>query len=359
MGTVKGEYIAVKELYGNMDGVVSVAAGLKYNTQVGRRALLNGVIKYDHWITTLSAENFNAPASGGEVKDLVSVQSYGEDVMSEKHNLKVTFSPSTISVNSGTSSKAINVVVTQEGSNNQLNLVCTQAAAADVYTLSHTLNVGTPSAKGGYVQVSVSWTKYKNGSYYTSGTSYPSDISGYASISGAYASGSKVYIPNAGTTTSQPTAYTITSYTFTADGQTYSESGNKAIKLGYNSYYTEYKNYSVSLVSTSDYVAASNELAYITASASKEKYITYDSGSSTYSGTESSKVTLTSSYGLFYSNGSYLSSVTVSSGTQVLFNPNENESSSNRTISVVGKNYDNTSVSKTLNLTQYAAEYYL
>lgn len=210
---VEGEYIAVNELYGNMVGTASVSKGILYNGNVGRRVLLNGIIKYDHWITTLSAEDFNMSAEGGYVSNFIKAESYGLDCKNVKHDMEVSYTPDFIQANSETSSKTHSIEVKQTKTNKVLNVTCTQAAASITWTVEASLSVGSASANGGYVSTSVSWVRYRNGVRYDSGTVTPSSISGYSNGGyDSYISGTSVYVPNAGTTTSQPIVFTITGY---------------------------------------------------------------------------------------------------------------------------------------------------
>lgn len=356
---VEGEYIAVNELYGSIDGNrTSIAKSLMYNNKQARHAVLGGVVVYDHWITTLEAFDFTATANGGNVKDLIEVSSYGLDYKNARHDMDVTFEPSVISANSSTSSKAHSVEITQNNTGKKITVTCTQAAASITWTIEATLYVGSASAKGGNVSTSVSWVRYKNGVRYDSGTTTPSSISGYANGSyGSYITGTSVYVPNAGTNTSQPTVFTITGYSFYVDGEKYDRSTTTYVKLGYNTYSTQYRYFTVTLTPDTKYVASYNESVGITAEATKDAYRVYTSGSESYLGEYTSDINLSSSYGTFYRNGSNVTSTTVSSGTKVIFTPYENTSSSDRTITVVGKNADNTSTSKTLSITQYKANY--
>lgn len=283
---VEGEYINVNDLYGSVtDGSGGKIKGMSYNSSKARYAEINGIVKYDHWLTVLEAFNTDIPAKGGYVTDLLEVTSYGTDYRDVKHQMKdsgdLSFSKTYISENTSTTSTVSHdITITQVKTGKSITVTLTQAKAEEVkYTLEHTLNVGTPSAKGGWVQVSVSWTRYKNGSYYDSGTAYPS-ISGYASVDGAYASGSEVYIPNAGTNTSQPTAYTITSYSFTVDGEEYEESASKRIYLGYNYITDTSTKYSVSCGSASiDSIANTGGTFSFTATCQSRETTTYYSGS--------------------------------------------------------------------------------
>ena len=356
---VECEYIAINELYGSIDGHrTSIAKSLMYNNKQARHAVLEGVVVYDHWITTLESFDFTATASGGNVKDLIDVSSYGVDFKNIKHDMDYTLEPSVIPANTSASSKTHNVEITQKNTGKKISVICTQDAAAITWTIEATLSVGSASAKGGNVSTSVSWVRYKNGVRYDSGTTTPSSISGYANGSyGSYITGTSVYVPNAGTNTSQPTVFTITGYSFYVDGEKYDRSTTTYVKLGYNTYSTQYRYYTVTLTPDTKYVASYNESVGITAKATKDAYRVYTSGSESYLGEYTSDINLSSSYGTFYRNGSNVTSTTVSRGTKVIFTPYENTSSSDRTITVVGKNADNTSTSKTLSITQYKANY--
>lgn len=356
---VEGEYIAINELYGSIDvHRTSIAKSLMYNNKQARHAVLGGVVVYDHWITTLEAFDFTSTASGGNVKDLIDVSSYGVDFKNVKHDMDYTLVPSVIPANTSTSSKAHSVEITQNNTGKKITVTCTQAAASITWTIEATLSVGSASAKGGNVSTSVSWVRYKNGVRYDSGTTTPSSISGYANGSyGSYITGTSVYVPNAGTNTSQPIVFTITDYSFYVDGEKYDRSTTTYVKLGYNTYSTQYRYFTVTLTPDTNYVASYNESVGITAEATKDAYRVYTSGSESYLGEYTSDINLSSSYGTFYRNGSNVTSTTVSSGTKVIFTPYENTSSSDRTITVVGKNADNTSTSKTLSITQYKANY--
>lgn len=357
---VEGEYININELYGSVDKQsISKTTGIWYNNKKARRAVYNGIIRYDHWITTLIANNFDAPAEGGIVKDLINVESYGTDVMGQNHEMtNLTFDPNTIPINTTTNTVKRNIKITQVDTNKYVIVECSQAAASITWTIEATLSVGSAHAKGGNVSTSVSWVRYKNGVRYDSGTTTPSSISGYANGSyGAYITGTSVYVPNAGTNTSQPTVFTITDYSFYVDGEEYDRSTITYVKLGYNTYSTQYRYYTVTLTPDTKYVASYNESVGITAEATKDAYRVYTSGSESYLGEYTSDINLSSSYGTFYRNGYNVTSTTVSSGTKVIFTPYENTSSSDRTITVVGKNADNISTSKTLSITQYKANY--
>ena len=304
---VEGEYIAINELYGSIDGHrTSIAKSLMYNNKQAMHAVLEGVVVYDHWITTLEAFDFTATASGGNVKDLIDVSSYGTDFKNINHDMDYTLEPSIIPANSSTSAITHEVKIRQINTGKELTVICTQAAAAITWTIEATLSVGSASAKGGNVSTYVSWVRYKNGVRYDSGTTTPSSISGYANGSyGSYITGTSVYVPNAGTNTSQPIVFTITDYSFYVDGEKYDRSTTTYVKLGYNSYTTSTQ-YSVSVSSASPYTISANGGSFsVTATCKQRAKYTYSSGSTTYGEYSDASARVT------YSNG--VSSVSTSS----------------------------------------------
>ena len=352
MGTIKGEYIAVKDLYGNWSGAGSVAIGLMYNTKVGRRALLNGIVKYDHWITTLTANDFAATAKGGNVKDLVAVESYGEDVMNVKHDLEVTFEPSVIAENKESNKKTINIVATQKGSNQKLNLVCTQEAGAEVITISVTnVSASTISASGGYSTVTISWSLYKNGVFYKSGTSNPNTIYGSSSY-GAYVSGNQVYMKSAGTSyySSARTVFTISSMNFYADGKLYEYNSSVVVKQQANVYSGSIYDISASTSSTS--VPSSGGTFYVTAEC--YYYNTLTSGSTDYDNPVATQANVE------YSNGVYNVSPSSFTGrTTIQVDVLENIMSSTRYPKIIVRSKDLSSAYDSVQLPQSGVTYQL
>lgn len=374
MAEVKCEYIAVNELKASAKD----AKKMMFEGQNIRIAWAEGKRVWDVWEAKLSASNFSVPSTTTTLtKALLNLKSYGTDKLGAKHDMEYTISPTSISANTSTSSRTQSVTIRQTKTDKSIIVTATQAGRVAQSTTYGTpsvtsTSISTVPASGKVTRyLTVYWsqtktTTYDNGttSYTTvTGSSTANITSGSANnSSGAYISGGGVYVPSAGTTyyTSQRTAYTISHFTYTANGvnsgtvqrtvYVYQDANTRSI---------QYKNYSVSLYTNTTNVGAYNDSVSITAYGSKELHYVYASGSSEYSSTENSSVTLSSSYGQFYRNGSYVTSTTVSSGTQVTFMPYENESSSGRTITVVGKNYDSTTTSYTLTLAQSAAEYYL
>lgn len=278
MAKVEGEYISVNELFGNKSGSASGIKGLRYNGVVERRAILNGVIKFDHWYTTLSAsDSFSIGASGGNVASYISVESYGVDVNGEKHDVGYTFSPETISANSSESSKNGSVIVTQKGSGKFVSVSYKQSGVSVNWTVSASVRVGVAPASGGWMDVTVDWVLYRNGSYYTQGSSTPSSVY----MDNSYQSSSQVYVPSAGTEdfSSEHTIGYITSCIFYADGKYFDESFYTAVRRAKNMPSRSWGAYELSISSSKSSFPSSANSATITVDCKQNYTDTWDSGS--------------------------------------------------------------------------------
>lgn len=378
MISASGEYIAVNTLWGTLAGRTTLSAptSIQYESTAVKR--IYGVdssgamsIVWDVWTASISASDISMTSSGGYVSNLISVESYAVDAEGGKHTLGYTLSKDYISPTTSTSTTTHTITLTQEGSGEQISITVTQAGR-----VSSSVSYGTPTvtstsistvaASGGTKYLTVYWSQTKTTTY-DNGTTSSTTVTGNSTAtvtsgsannsSGAYISGGGVYVPSAGTTyySSQRTAYTITAFTYTANGKSATASRTVYVYQSANTYTTSYKNYAVSLTNKgTGYVAAYDETVSISVSSTKEKYYTYTSGASTYVSTESCNAKLTSSYGSFYSGGTYVTSVTVADGSTVTFMPYENTGSS-RTISVKATNSDSSSATYTLNITQNAA----
>lgn len=150
-------------------------------------------------------------------------------------------------------------------------------------------SIGTASAKGDTLGLSVTWVQtstilYDNdttgaGSTYN-GTSIATVTNG-SGIEGAYISGGKVVIPSAGTTPyeTERTAYTITGYTYAAQSGTWDGSGSIAVKQSANKKKetgTEYRVYYDSL-SGSPISNTGGTFSFVAHCESRKLYI-FDSG---------------------------------------------------------------------------------
>lgn len=203
------------------------------------RAYYGNQLIWDVWRTTLSANDFNIISKGGNVSDYTTVESYYLDALDNKNNLAYTFNPSSIGTRLETTSTTHNVKVTQTATGKSITIKATQAGA--VYTTSSTITTTQVAAKGGNSTVTVSWTLYKDGEVYKTGTSTPTSISG-TDVSGdnitCTVDGVTVKVPSAGKTTysNARTVFNVMSWTFVADGKTFTGSGKVAVTQKANSY---------------------------------------------------------------------------------------------------------------------------
>lgn len=233
---VEGEYINVNDLYGSVtDGSGGKTKGLSYNNSKVRYAEINGIVKYDHWITVLEAFNTDIPAKGGYVTDLLEVTSYGTDYMGVNHDMAYTIDPTSISANTLTSSKSHTVTIKQTDTGKSVSVTATQAGRVATKTTYKTptvtsTSISTVPASGNVtMKLTVYWSQVKETTYDNDTTSTET-VTGNSAATvtngssgtgvGAYISDGGVYVPSAGTTyyTSQRTAYTISEFTFTANG---------------------------------------------------------------------------------------------------------------------------------------------
>lgn len=296
MAKVEGEYIAVNDLFGNKSGSALEVKRLRYNGVVGRRAVLNGVIKFDHWYTTLSASDFSVNSSGGNVASLASISSYGVDVENESHDLGYDLSQETIGANNTSSSKTHSITVTQRGSGQSLRITATQAARkysyTDYYSPSVTsVSIGTFAASGNETKyLTVYWTQsyrtyYDNGSYTsgtTSGSSTATITSGSANnSSGAYINNGGIYCPSAGknTYTSERTVYAISDYYFYANG-VYGSGGGVYVSQSANTVTTSTGSLALSVSSSVSKFSSSGGSATISYQSYKPYTKTWASGAS-------------------------------------------------------------------------------
>lgn len=230
-------------------------------------------------------------------------------------------------------------------------------------------SIGTASAKGDTLELSVTWVQtstilYDNdttgaGSTYN-GTSIATVTNG-SGIEGAYISGGKVKIPSAGTTPyeTERTAYTITAYIYAAQSGTWDGSGSIAVMQSANTRSIYYGNYKVSLSSSRDSLNPTSDATTITVTSTKESYYRYASDSEQTIGIVSCNANLSTSDGQFYINGTYSTSATLANGGTVTFVPNANETIDDRILSIKAVNADSSSTSYTLNIKQMKAEFEL
>lgn len=235
MATVTSEYINKN----NLKVSSGTPSQLNYGSTKIYRAYYGNQLVWDVWRTTLSANDFNIISKGGNVSDYTTVESYYLDALNNKNNLAYTFNPSSIGTRLETTSTTHDVKVTQTATGKSVTIKATQAGA--VYTTTSTVTTTQVEAKGGNSTVTVSWTLYKDGEVYKTGTSTPTSISG-TDVSGdnitCTVDGVTVKVPSADKTTysSARTVFNVMSWTFVADGKTFSGSGKVAVLQKVNTY---------------------------------------------------------------------------------------------------------------------------
>lgn len=353
MAKVEGEYTAVNDLYGNKALGVK---GLKVNGLVGRRVVLNGVIEYDHWYTTLKASDFSVGSSGGTVASLASISSYGTDVLGDRHNLEYDLSQEKIGANNTSYSKTYSIAVTQRGSGKSVSITATQAARKYSYTEYDTpsvssVSIGTFAASGNETKyLTVYWTQsyrdyYDNGSYTsgtTSGSSTATITNGSVNNnSGAYISNGGIYCPSAGknTFTSARTVYTISSYYFYANKE-YGSGGTVYVSQSANPVTTSTGSLVLAISSNVSTFASSGGTATISYQSYKPYTNTWASGASE-SGETKISATLSTTYGtLGASSVSGIGSTTLTVG-------NDTGEGTTATIAIKAEN-----TTKTVSITQ-------
>lgn len=296
------DYIRTNKLKAALGSTGKDPSQIRYGSSKIYRLYYGNSIVWDVLRTTFSASNFSIGASGGDVASNSSVTSYGINALGTKESLGWTCSPTTISANSSTSSKTHTIKYTQSGTGDTTTATCTQAASAVVnWTVSASASVGTAPASGGWMSVTISWTLYKNGDYYTSGTSTPTSV--YMDYS--YQSASQVYVPSAGTTfySSAHVVGYITSYSFSADGHSFDVNDYYAVYRAANTSSRSWGAYTLSISSSKSSFTSSASTATITVGLTRAYTDTWTSGA-TESGTTSvsDTVTLSTTYGTLSSS---------------------------------------------------------
>lgn len=326
MASATSTYIAANTLWCAKEGdsALSAPKELMWVDSLGdahtpRRAYLEGKVVWDVWATLLSVSDFSVPAT--KVTSLASyagIQSYGTDAEGGKNTMAYTISPSSVDANTTSQARTFFVTVTQTATGKSLTVTATQAANAVssiVYGTPSVTSVSASSvaASGGTSTLTVGWSQTKT-TYYTNGSSASETVTGYSTatvtagsgLSGTAISSGKVSIPSAGTTTytGSRTAYTITAYSFKANGITRSISGSSiTVSQSQNSVSYAYSTPSLSL--TYGTVSAAGATASFTLTYSQTRTNSYTSGVNPTTTPLSGTIAKTATSGV------YVSSVTV------------------------------------------------
>lgn len=337
MATATSQYIKINELYGKKEGSTTLSAAkavYKGSTSI-KRMWAGSKVVWDVWDTTLSANNFTIPASGGAVVDYIDIISKMVDIDGVTNNINYSIGTKTISPNTATSNKTHSIVITQELTGKSITVTCTQEANTQLG-----ITYGTPSvvsattntidASGGSTGLTIKYsqtktTSYSNGTSDTitiTGTTTATSISGNASVSGASKDDAYVEMISAGTTSysSARTVYTITSYTFNANGKSKTVTGASiAVKQEANIVeYTTATDGGLSISAYPETVLAANHGSEITVTCYKNVRDVYTSGAYGDPVRENAEASITSSTGTFYPHSPIMG------GSTTTFSPYEN-----------------------------------
>lgn len=300
MTTATSQYIKINKLYGMKEGStnISAAKAVYGGSTFSKRVWAGSELVYDVWDTTLSADNFEIPATGGNVEDYVEIISEMTSVEGENENISYSLNITNISPNTTTSSKTHNIVITQELTGESITIVCTQEANSQL-----NVSYGTPTvvdtatemieAAGGSTMLLVQYSQVKT-TYYANGTSsnetitgntVAENIKGTVSVSGASTDGTYVEMGSAEDTvySSARTVYTITDYTIEVNGKSKTVTG-ASIAVKQEANIASYSSWSYNIYATTttkEYTAASVSVR-ATVSSTRSRTCTYTSGYDPY-----------------------------------------------------------------------------
>lgn len=337
MATATSQYIKINKLYGKEEGSTTLSAAkavYKGSTSI-KRMWTGSKVVWDVWDTTLSANNFEIPASGGDVSDYVSVISKMVSVDGVTNQLDYTFNIESISANTSSTAKTYNIVITQTLTGKSITVVGTQESNSQtgISYSSPTVKsaeVNTIDAVGGSTMLTIRYsqtktTHYANGTNKTetiTGVTTATNIKGTINITGATTDGQYVEMESAGTTpySSDRTVYTITGYTFAANKMSKNVSGASiAVKQQANVVeYTTATDGGLSISAYPENIPAANHGSEISVTCYKNVRDVYTSGAYGNPVKENTKATLTCSTGTFYPHSPIMG------GSTTMFSPYEN-----------------------------------
>lgn len=226
--TATGEWHNINKLYGSVTGGSGgQAKSLHTSLGRGRYGLINNIVVYDLWYTTLSApDSFWIGGAGGDVLDYVYVESYGKDWFDTKHEMAYTLSRYNIPENLDNYEKTWPITVTQIDTGIQITIICTQGPVEWTTEYALSMSLTTLPASGGYTYSTVYIYTYRNGKYYSYTTTNTTSMDGYSADGNNHVlDDTWLYVRSAGTNYYSYTknVYVITSYTFNYNGVLYEE----------------------------------------------------------------------------------------------------------------------------------------
>lgn len=358
MATVTGEYIKTNKLMGALSSVGKQPIDLNYAGSRIYRAYYNGNIVWDVLKTVLTASDFTIGSAGGNVYNYAPINSYETDAVGVVTQLAYICSPEEISINNTTDSITHDIKVTQMNTGHTVNIVATQSAKQLIST-----NYGTPivtstyissiSAGGGTVWLTVYWQQVQE-LVYDNGTSTSTTITGssVATVTGGIAgvgsiNAGGIYAPSLGTTlTVESVAYTITSYSYIANGITANKTSNIIVnQLANNITNTVYGAYNLSISANSTAtIPSSGDARTIYVTCTQDYTNTWASGS-TESGVVNATATVSTNYGTFASHN-YATQISITGSGQATLSVVSNTGAARTVVvsAVVGNVYREISI---------------
>lgn len=356
--TANGEWHNINKLYGAPPGKSGgQAKSLHTSLGRGRYGLINNIVVYDHWYTTLSApDTFWISGAGGNVLDYISIESYGEDWFGTQHQMNYTLSRYTIPENLDNYEKTWTITVTQIDTGIQITIICTQGPVEWTTEYSLSMSDYTLPASGGYTYATVYIYTYRNGKYYDSDTTSPTSMNGYSVDGNDHVlSSTWLYIRSAGTDwyTYTRTAYAITSFTFSYDGESITESTHVSINQSPNTReYTTVYRVTMGGASVSS-IGAEGGTFTVTAQCEEATGYKYASGASEISGNWSA------STAYVYGDNCSVSPSSFTDESTITATVGENSSTSSRSINVRVRSSNDMTAYAERTITQDGATYYL
>ena len=300
MATATSQYIKINKLYGMKEGStnLSAAKAVYGGSTFSKRVWKGSEITYDVWDTTLSADNFEIPATGGNVEDYVQIISKMTSVEGETENISYSLSISNISPNTTTTSKTHNIVITQGLTGKSITIICIQEANAQLnvsYSTPTVVNTSTETieASGGSTMLVVQYSQIKtiyyangtNSNETITGTTVAENIKGTVSVSGASTDGTYIEMDSAedNVYTSARTVYTITGYKIEVNGKSKTVTGASiAVKQEANiASYSSWSYYIYATIAKKEYTAAPVSVR-ATVNSTRSRTCTYTSGYDPY-----------------------------------------------------------------------------
>lgn len=327
MATATGTYIAVDELRATLGSTTANyvselrATGDTTTAQLVRRMWLNDSSNYatmvwDVWETILRADDTTVDSSGGYVKNILSVDSYGTDVEGWPEDLEYEFDTDYVYPNESDVDSYEPVTITQidTGKSIEVNIIVSARQLEYIEYGKPVVEYGEVTevdAKGEVTRFpTVYWSRSRTAVYDNGTTEELTDQTGSSfgfvidgdGVNG-YIRNEGVYVPSAGTDhyTSRRVAFTITEYEYYIDDDVFTGYEPIYVYQSANNRYVSDTKYQVYFDSLStDYIANTGGTFSFVAHCESKVLYTYDSGAEEYGewGGASGRISFDSSTGV-------------------------------------------------------------